>query len=331
MACNHPLKAFKVGYHESGKPKYKIVSYTVHHCEQRGNVVIPCYENFFSPFCEKYYTDYVEIPCGKCLACRLKYSAEWADRMMLESLEHQSNYWLTLTYDDDHLPLNGYGVGTLKKKDFQDFMKRLRFHFSDQKLRFYACGEYGDHTFRPHYHAIIFGLQIDDLEFFGNSSDYPVFISETISNIWKNGHVLIGGVTFDSCAYTARYVVKKQKGQSKELYEQADLVPQFSLCSRRPGLARNYFDENYKSIYETDELIYSTIKGGVSHKPPRYFDKCLENIDERFYILVKETRRRVSESARSSLLKVSQLSYEEILIRREHALISRTKVLKRIL
>ena len=142
---------------------------------------------------------------------------------------------------------------------------------------------------------------------------------------------MIAPVSWDTCAYTARYVVKKQVGKTASYYEEIGVDPEFSLMSRRPGLAREYFDEHYDDIYKTDQLIFSTEKGGRIGKPPRYFDKCLESLDEDRYDMIKTIRKEVSKATRSTLLCHVQLSYEEILRRRAAALEARTKVLKRLL
>ena len=121
---------------------------------------------------------------------------------------------MTLTYDDEHLPK----TGSLVPEDLQKFLKKLRrfieYHGSDKKIRFFACGEYGDNFCRPHYHAIIYNLDIPDLKRFSTSfSGDTYYTSNTINSIWKNGYVIIGQVTFESCAYVARYVTKKITGE----------------------------------------------------------------------------------------------------------------------
>ena len=102
----------------------------------------------------------IPVPCRTCLGCRIDYSREWANRMCLEMLCSGQACFITLTYNNSSLPLTKDLIPTLCKRDWQLFMKRLRKAFPDRKLRFYMCGEYGSHTLRPHYHAIIFGLDI---------------------------------------------------------------------------------------------------------------------------------------------------------------------------
>lgn len=329
--CTSPLKGFKNGLNDNGKDNLIITSYKVHHIEFHSYRQIKCFDSFVSPSATKVLRDFVEIPCGKCLECRLNYSKQWANRMMLEAQDYESNYFLTLTYDNEHLHFNELGLSTLCKKDFQDFMKRLRYKIFPKTVRFFSCGEYGDHTFRPHYHAIMFGLEIPDLEYFGQSSGYPVFISDWLTSIWKQGHVLISKVSWDTCAYTARYVVKKANRYTKDAFHFANVEPEFCLMSRNPGIAKKYFDEHYEAIYSSDQIIFSTPSGGKKCKPPKYFDKCLERLDEEWYKIIKCHRKHISEVSRNTLLYTSKLTYEEILERRDSALRERTKVLKRML
>ncbi len=329
--CTSPLKGFKNGLTNNGKDNLIITSYGVDHIEFFDNRMVKADSKFISPFASKVLRNFIEVPCGKCMECRLNYSKQWANRMMLEAQYYDSNFFLTFTYDNDHVHYNDLGLKTLYKKDFQDFMKRLRRRVEPDKIRFFASGEYGEHTFRPHYHAIIFGLKIPDLEPFGYSSGFPVYISKFINDLWVQGHVLISYISWDTCAYTARYVVKKANHYTKDVYHASHVEPEFCLMSRRPGIGKTYFDEHYKEIYQTDELIFSTPTGGKSSKPPKYFDKCLERLDEDWYLLIKCHRQHIAEVTRATLLSKSKLTYEELLKRRDSALRDRTKVLKRLL
>lgn len=94
----------------------------------------------------------LKISCGQCIGCRLERSRDWALRIVQEATLHAQNSFVTLTYADRHLPSHA----SLRKKHLQDFMKRLRFS-TDAKLRYYACGEYGTTSLRPHYHICLFG------------------------------------------------------------------------------------------------------------------------------------------------------------------------------
>lgn len=322
MSCYHPLKAFKVGVHVSGKDKYKICSYDTHHVTSyNGETWEPCIEPFYTRN-GIHRSEFIEIPCGKCLGCRLDYSRDWATRCMLELQYHDSSYFVTLTYDDDHIEKNriyypdletgeAFEHFTLSKRDFQLFMKKLR-KYTGQKLRYYACGEYGSKTFRPHYHAIIFGLELDDLVPYKRNGKYWYYISKRLSEIWDNGFVVVGEVTWETCAYTARYIMKKLDGIDKMLFDDFGVEPEFTLMSRKPGIARQYFDE-HPDLYRFDEIILKTEKGGLTAKPPRYYDKLFDIENPEEMKAIKQSRKAAAAAAEKLKLSQTSLSKTEYL------------------
>ena len=244
---------------------------------------------------------FLSIPCGQCIGCRLEKSRQWAIRCSLESQLYQNSYFLTLTYDDEHLP----STGSLVPEDLQKFLKKLRryieYHGSDKKIRFFACGEYGENFQRPHYHAIIYNLDIPDLKRFSTSFNGDIYYtSETINQIWKNGYVIIGQVTFESCAYVARYVTKKITGaQADEHYQGRE--PEFVRMSRRPGIGSAWLDKYKSDVYPHDFIV---IRDGIKVKPPKYFDKLFESIAPDEMCMIKELR---SVAGYESLLKDMKL------------------------
>lgn len=155
----------------------------------------------YNPFTDFDYVP-VTIPCGQCIECRKQKAREWANRILMESKYHDSNYFLTLTYDEDHVPrsvspASGQTVLTLCPEHLTLFWKRLR--KAGFSFRYFAAGEYGDVTFRPHYHAIVFGLDLTDLKEVGASpTGDKYYQSETINKIWSHGHVTIGAMTWES-------------------------------------------------------------------------------------------------------------------------------------
>lgn len=248
----------------------------------------------------------LDLPCGQCRSCRLEYSRRWAVRLM-----HEAAYWeevhgiypffLTLTYDDEHLPM----YGSLVKHHIQDFLKNLRWK-SGAKLRYYIVGEYGstcpDHKVidcpicgpiqRPHYHGIIFGWSPPDKEVLGHRDGGTVFCSELIDDAWAKGSHEFGSCTFESCAYVARYVMKKQTGKEAadyyrrfvhELCELVEITPEFAVMSRggnspdgeqMRGIGYPWFERYKDDLYPSDE---TPIPGrGVVGKPPRYYDSLYE-------------------------------------------------------
>lgn len=281
------------------------------------------------PFSTEHVTDFIEIPCGKCLGCRLDYSRQWADRCMLEAQYHEQNYFVTLTYDDLHVPHSSYiddRTGeiceslTLVKPDLQKFFKRLR--KAKGQFRYYACGEYGGHTMRPHYHAIIFGLNLDDLTLYKTSGGMNYYNSETLSKVWKNGFVVVSGVTWATCAYVARYVVKKAKQHDKQVYEKFHIEKEFNLMSRRPGIGSKYFEEH--DMYAYDYINISTPDGGKKIKPNRYFDNKLAVVDEEAYKALKA--KKIEAAKNKTLLKLSQTDNDYLSMLKVEEVVKSAKV-----
>lgn len=335
MSCYHPLKAFQIGLNPSGKPKFKICSYAVNHVFKNGD------SWFASPdapvsFNFPIVTDFIEIPCGRCIGCRLEYSRQWANRLMLENSLHDSSYFVTLTYDNEHLPENffadpstGLAIpnSTLVKRDVQLFLKRLRKAIEPQHIRFFCAGEYGDKSFRPHYHLIIFGLSLppDDLSFYKRSSHGDIYYnSRLLSKCWTYGYSVVTQVTWETCAYVARYVCKKYTGAEASLYDNFNCLPPFSLMSRKPGIAKGYYDTH--NINLSDEII---IAPGRSALVPKYFEKFIEIDNPDDFLIQKEARKLFSEARKQIKLSQTDLSYEDLLLCEEQSLMNKIKVLRR--
>lgn len=219
-----------------------------------------------------------DVPCGHCINCRLNYAKKWSQRCLLECKSWSENFFVTLTYDDENLPaIADYSTGefmaaTLVPKDVTDFMKRLREYYRMEHqhvgIRFYMAGEYGDHTFRPHYHVIIFNCPIFDLEYYAKSPMGDCYFnSQTFANLWQKGHVVIGEVTAQSAAYVARYCQKKANKSVD--YDAIGIHKEYTRMSRMPGIALPYLQAHFKEIYE-DDLIY--LPDGQMCTPMRYFD-----------------------------------------------------------
>lgn len=235
----------------------------------------------------------VVIPCGQCVGCRLERSRQWAIRCMHEAKMYEVNCFVTLTYNDESLPVGG----TLVKKDFQDFMKRLRKKLGDKKVRYYHCGEYGDRFGRPHYHALLFGIDFGDKYVWAVRGGFTVWRSETLEALWKFGQSEIGSVTFESAAYVARYIMKKMTGElAKEYYEKVlldtgevvSLVPEYTTMSRRPGIGKPWLDKFMTDVYPSDGVVVN----GMEVKPPRYYDLQHELVNEGQALEIARARRR---------------------------------------
>ncbi|UPW41762.1 replication initiator protein [Peromfec virus RodF7_15] len=228
----------------------------------------------------------VLIPCGKCIGCRLEKSRNWAIRCSHEAQMVDSSYFITLTYNDYQMPSNS----SLDKKHVFEFIKNFRYKFG-KDIKYFLAGEYGTLSQRPHYHLILFNVQIPDLEYFKKCNCNTYYTSGLVSDIWKKGYVIIGDVTFESAAYVARYVTKKQYGeQSYDYYGKR--IPEFQLQSLRPGIGYSFFKKYYHDIYDHyDKVVCSN---GLHIKPPRYYDKLLEIENPALYDKIKNNRLKKS-------------------------------------
>lgn len=229
------------------------------------------------------------IPCGQCIGCRLERSRQWAIRLLKEAKLHERSSFLTLTYNDDHLPRLPNGRPTLVLDDVQLFLKRLRRHFEPNRLRFFQCGEYGEQTERPHHHMILFGEDFckDRSNIEDSRSGYSQYNSPVLEELWNKGRCTISEVSFESAAYVARYCVKKVTGKGAT-FHYSGRKPEFVTMSRNPGIGAGYFDEFKSDVYPGDEIVPDI--GRPPSLPPRYFDKLLEKVDPALYESVKKKR-----------------------------------------
>lgn len=229
----------------------------------------------------------IKVPCGKCPGCKLEQSRQWAVRCMHEKRLHSFSCFLTLTYSDANLPPGR----TLVKADLTNFMKRLR-HTTGAGLRFFACGEYGEHTSRPHYHVLLLNSDFNDKRLIKSGNQYNIYESPTLSKLWPAGHHAIGDVNFESAAYVARYCMKK-KQDGKTVTD--GRTPEYIVMSRRPGLGAGYFDKYQSEIINHDTIIVNGLPAAL----PRFYDNKLagmtglsETALYTGYELIKLKRRR---------------------------------------
>lgn len=233
-----------------------------------------------------------DVPCGQCIGCRLERSRQWAIRCVHEASLHAENCFITLTYAPEHLPPDG----SLKKRDFQLFMKRLRKKYNT-RIRFFHCGEYGTEKGRPHYHACLFGFDFPDKELWSERNGVKLYTSKELLSLWEHkGHVTIGEVTFESAAYVARYIMKKINGdRAEEHYTLTDpetgqitqLQPEYTTMSRRPGIAKEWYDKFASDVFPSDFIVMRNMK----IKPPKYYDRLYEITDPTNYLQTKLQRK----------------------------------------
>lgn len=248
------------------------------------------------------------VPCGQCIGCRLERSRQWAIRCMHEASLYEHNSFITLTFNDEHLD----PIGSLRKSDFQNFMKRLRKAISPERVRFYHCGEYGSKGGRPHHHACLFGYDFKDKELWRIRNNVPLYTSKFLDSIWsldgkQLGFCTVGDVTFESAAYVARYIMKKQLGDP-EYY--GDLVPPYTTMSRRPGVGSKWFDKFGSDVYPDDFVV---IRGQLRVKPPKYYDSIFDCENPTEMRKVKRSRQVEARAKRVSLERLAQKEQHKLL------------------
>lgn len=289
------------------------------------------------------------IPCGKCIGCRLEYSKDWATKGCLEAESYSENWFLTITYDQEHLPEAGTMIdpktgeelgqnpfGTLKSEDWTLFLKRVRQHYkrkyNHENIRFMACGEYGEKGQRPHYHAIMYNLPIHNMTFHQfNENHEPLYRCLELEEIWGKGLIVAAEVNWNTCAYVARYITKKVGIPTQDQYYKClGIAPEFFRMSRKPGIGRTYFEAHKDEIYKKDYLAITKYGGGKMRvRPPKYYDKLYDSINHDEYERLKMKRRKVSEDIRKVKYIQSTMLKKNSLIEQEETLTSKAKTLIR--
>lgn len=206
---------------------------------------------------------------------------------------HENNTFITLTYADEFLPENK----SLDVREFQLFMKRCRKKYEPKKIRFYACGEYGDSLGRPHYHACLFNHDFEDKKIWQQKKDKePLFRSSELEELWPYGYSSCGEVTFQSAAYVARYLMKKINGKNaEEHYEFTDQYgevfnrkPEFTVMSRKPGIGKSWLQQYASDVYPDDFIIIN----GKRMRPPRFYDTNFQLEDPELIERLKLARKK---------------------------------------
>lgn len=314
MACYKPLRGIVLGYND-GKKVVKVVPYDS----------IEVFKNDGKKY------DSFQLPCGHCVGCRSDQAKMWSNRLLMESLYHKDRcYFVTLTYDDDHahwidytnprtgqyFPKEMKHQATLSKKDSQNFMKRLRKEFPDQKIRFYCAGEYGGKTFRPHMHLILFGLDIPVADFIpcGKSeTGDQYFINRQFADIWQYGFHSIEPANEFTFKYVANYVTKKLGVHPNKWYEDQGLVAPFSLMSRKPGIGAQYLID-HPEIMDNDSIVIGTERGKYEFAPPRYFKKSYQEVFPDEYERKVQITTKASEDRVDAIEIKTGLEYTDYLV-----------------
>jgi len=206
----------------------------------------------------------MHVPCGRCMGCRLARAKMWSVRIMHEVKEWPVSSFITLTYNEEHLPKNL----SLVKTDVQLFFKRLRKNLN-KNIKYFLGGEYGELCKRPHYHAVVFGVGPGD--------------RETIERSWGKGFVYIGTVTHDSARYVASYTLKKLNGDAALSYLRRGVIPEFALMSRNPGIGARFLAKHTPFLKQNG---FCVVKGNKVSLPRYYSDKIFTDEDKaRFHTL----------------------------------------------
>lgn len=223
----------------------------------------------------------IELPCGRCIGCRMRRASDWALRVMHESKLWDDNCFVTLTYGTGKLPPNS----SLEHRDFQLFMKRLR-KKTGTEIRYYMCGEYGDENGRPHYHACLFNVDFRDRKPIGKSGSGQLFYeSKELAKLWTHGNCSVQDLTEGTASYCARYIMKKTLGDDAEyaysLVDEDGVLhyrkPPYAAMSLKPGIGAKWLAK----YGETDVFKHDhCIQDGVERRVPKYYDKLLKKSDQ---------------------------------------------------
>lgn len=232
----------------------------------------------------------LELSCGQCIGCRIKRSQEWAVRCVHEASLHSRNCFVTLTYRPEDVPADG----GLDVRHWQLFAKRMR--KAGLSFRFLHAGEYGDETFRPHYHACIFGQDFSgDRRPWKRSGEFTLYSSELLEELWGLGFCTVGELSFQTAAYVARYTLKKVSGPLKrERYRRIDVVtgeeyfvrPEYATMSRRPGIGAGWYEKFKGDVFPDDEVVHE----GKRRAVPSFYFKRLEVEDPTLALSLKAAR-----------------------------------------
>lgn len=225
-------------------------------------------------------------------------------RCMHEANLHTQNTFITLTYADEHLPSHG----SLNYEAPVLFMKRLRDRISPDTVRSYGCAEYGELLNRPHYHLCLFGYDFPDQKLLKKSSNFPLYTSQILSELWPYGHHSIAALTFESAAYVARYVTKKITGPPAPSHydlppdpvtgEIHTRLPERAICvSRRPGLGKPWFEKYGTYVKHHDEVVLR----GRKMRPPKYYDRLFDLADPEAFAFTKAHRKQGGKEAAEKL------------------------------
>lgn len=278
-----------------------------------------------------------ELPCGRCIGCRLEKRRQWAIRCVHESQFHDENCFITLTYDDDNLP----DSNSLVKSDIQKFFKRLRKKIN-KKIKTLYCGEYGDKFGRPHYHAIIFGHEFGlnykkhltrhgdalkkfldcfeekdknlgkKIKLFKTTEFGDIYCSEELDAIWNKGFTSVAEMSFHTANYVAKYLTKKISGNLENEHYKGRL-PDFGESSRREGIGKKWIEKYYQQVIIHGCIIYENQK----IKIPGYYEKWIKENKPSLFEILKIKRegsapKVIGDRKKYDKLKIERKRFKEL-------------------
>lgn len=327
-SCNFPrirAETYESYRNQKGSISYKEEWHPMEWADQAGGI-----ENLRRKLCPTVFRKLDIVGCQQCIPCMLNYSTDRATQMMMHKKygydggEYPDGtcWFLTCTYDDENLKTHKTvnietgeifeGI-SLSVKDHQDFMKRLRKHYKNSKIQFVCAGEYGSSiTHRPHLHYIIYGLPLPQETFVKrhmNELNQATWSCDELTKIWGMGHVEIGRMEWASCAYVARYTLKKAFKRDKWWYMAQGMHPEFIIWSN--GIGKEKFTSSWKEIYTTDSV--AIVKKGMGQlvKPPKSYDRMLKETDPELYKEIKRKRQIMANSSEHILNSQTDLTPDE--------------------
>lgn len=285
------------------------------------------------------------IPCGQCIGCRIRQREDWATRIELEARDYPKEqvWFITLTYDDDHVPGMIVKTGEIMRKvqytwkpgekrpesvqillyeDIQKFLKRLRKAYKG-KLRYFVAGEYGEQTARPHYHMILYGWTPTDLENLYKIHHNGYYTSKWLADLWRMGQIQIAQAVPETYRYVAGYVTKKMyeiDGKKANSYYELGQTKPFACMSLKPGLGDHYYRKHKAEIWRRG---YIQCTNGKQAQIPRYYEKQMEKENpERLWRIKQNRQKNAMEQKR---IQLEGQDYKTVLETKERVTKKQTK------
>lgn len=309
----------------------------------------------------------MQIRCGSCIGCLLDDSRDWASRGMHEAKQHFHNCFLTATFDEEHHPksisldhrywqlfikklreasqrqlsralANGHYeqsyTGRVRLPNTTDYPIQVAYEARDGRhehravVRYHMCGEYGPTTGRQHYHANMFGVNFQDRKPYKKSeSGNQLYTSKTLDEIWGNGRITIGMLTWQTVAYTSRYNLKKAGDKNKKEIEIIDIetgevikrAAEYQKMSRNPGIGKDWLKQHTSDVYPHGTIIVA----GQEVKPPRFYDEYYRQLDKEGYEQLKIRRQQEQAKREGDGLTRSRLDAKETVHKAKIAFLKR--------